>query len=263
MSFIDNEVIRFKNGVTNRPQGDLFNSMKQPDPTIFSEAIFDFLTFNTVVPGAQPDQTVEGVWTVGTLFGTASAGSVNYFGGTQGVGGRVICTTGATLNDDISWSFGGRPFAFGRNKPAFFKFIGNIENANVPLVNVGVRAGGNNQAPQTGAWWSKPAGVSEFDLNIDRFGTSTALGLTNSPTLVDEDDFEVSFYYDGEQGLWGGINGSALGKFDLTEDNFPYADTSGFMTPFVYIQNGAASAERLDIDLIYWAMERNQIDLEI
>ena len=263
MPFLDNEVIRFKNGVTNRPQGDLFNSMKQPDPTIFSEAIFDFLTFNTVVPGAQPDQTIEGVWNVSTLFGTASAGSVNYFGGTQGVGGRVICTTGSTLNDDISWTFGGRPFAFGRGKPAFFKFIGNLADADAPLVNIGVRNGGNNQAPQTGVWWSKPAGVAEFDLNTDRFGTSLALGLTNAPTLEDDDDFQVSFYYDGEDGLWGGINGNALGRLAITEDNFPYMDTSGNLSPFVYIQNGNADAERLDIDLIYWATERNQFGLSL
>lgn len=263
MSFVDNEVVRYKNGVTNRSQSDLFNSMKQPDPTIFSEAVFDFLTFNTVVPGAQPDQTIEGVWNVGTLFGTASAGSVNYFGGTQGVGGRVICQTGATLNDDISWSFGGRPFAFARNRQAFFKAIVNLANVDEPLINIGVRNGGNNNAPQTGVWWGKPAGVAAFDLNTDRFGTSEALGLTNQPTLVNDDDLELSFYYDGTDGLWGGINGSPLGRLEITEDNFPYMDTSGNLIPFIYIQNGNAAAERLDLDLIYWATERIQFGISL
>jgi hypothetical protein len=260
--FIDNEVIRFKNGVTNRSQGDIFNSMKAPDRTIFSEYYNDFLAFNRVIT-TEPNGTIEGVWNTGTLFGTANQGSILYFGGTQGVGGRLLCQTGANLNDDLSIAYGGRPFAFARDRQAFFKAIINLANVNEPLVNIGVRGGGNDQSPQSGAWWGKPSGVAAFDLNIDQFGTSQALGLTNQPTMVNDDDIELSMYYDGADGLWGGINGNALGKFDLTDQNFPYMDIAGNLIPFIYIQNGNAASERIDLDLIYWATERIQFGISL
>ncbi len=262
MGFLDLEVTRFENGVTNRGDDNIFNALRCADPSVYSQYYNDFLSFNTVVPGAQPDQTVEGVWNVGTLFGTASAGSVNYFGGTQGIGGRIINSTGATLNDDIVWEFGGRPFAFPRGKKCFFKVLANIENVAVPLVNIGVRNAGNAQAPQNAVWFTKPAGVSFFDLNWDRSGNSASLGLT-SPVLTDEDDFEVSFYYDGESSIFASVNGTVLGRGEITDANFPYSDLVGNLIPFLYIQNGAASAERIDFDLIFWAMERDQIGLEI
>ena len=40
--FIDNQITRFGNGLTNRDVGDIFNSMPQPDPTRLHQYYEDF-----------------------------------------------------------------------------------------------------------------------------------------------------------------------------------------------------------------------------
>lgn len=261
--FIDNEIIRFKNGVNNRPQGDIFNSMKQPDPTMFSQHAFDFLTFNTVVT-AQPAQTIEGTLTADVFNGTPAAGSIALFAGTQGIGGRIICTTGASAGDDL-FIHTLPPFvSFSPDKRLFFKVIGSLDELTDCTLNIGIYDGSDPEAPVNGVWFSKTGSDAFFDdVFWTQGGNGDQMGLTNQPQLVAGDDFEVSLYWNGANRIWAGINGAALGTADLVGEDFPFVGTAGNLRPFVYLLTDVAATKRVDLDLIYWAQERTQIGLEL
>jgi len=230
--FTDLEVTRFQNGVTNRPVGDIFNSLCTLDPTRFHTFFDDFDTY------------LAADWTV-TEVGVATQALAD------ANGGRLLVTNAAADNDSSFSDKVGESFLFELGKKAFFRALFQVNDATQSDFIMGLQITDTTPLAVTdGVYFRKDDGDALLDFLAIK--NSVAVTATGIETVVDATDLEVAFFWDGISRIWYGVNGSALGFIDpgasLPDDEV--------LTVSFGVQNGEAVAKTMAVDYIFAAMER-------
>jgi len=246
--FIDNEIVRFRDGITNRPQGDIFNSMRQPDPTRFHQLFEDFDIFNSAAVMAGSDENWQFLRPNG---GTGAIANVS------GNGGRVRLNT--SPDGDIALVKLNNAWSVASQRRVFFKAVINLPDVASPAVSLGLFANTGEPAdPEDAIWFTKFDGDTVFDLRQTKDGGEglplQSMGLENAPSAQDNVDFELAFFYDGISRFWAAYNGAAVGT--MVSDGVQFPDDV-VLTPFVYIADpGDTTNYLMDVDFLYLAQER-------
>lgn len=232
MPFIDNLVTRFENGLTNRGVGDIFNSLKLPDPTRLHTFFDDFDTF------------LAGDWTITEV---GAGGTVAL---TDADGGRLLITTDVLDDDSEFLNKVGEGFVFATGTPAFFRALVQVSEAIQSDFIVGLQITDTTPlAASDGVFFRKDDGAATIDFIAE--AASVEVASAAIATVVDATDIELAFYWDGIDRIWFAVNGVALG-FITPGASLPATELT---ISFGY-QNGQAGAETMQVDYIYAAMER-------
>lgn len=233
--FIDNQVTRYENGVTNRPVSDIFNSLKTMDPTRYHQYFEDF------------DYYTAADWTV-TEIGA---------GGTQalidGDGGILRITTDALDDDAVAMQKVGESFLLEVGKKAFFKSRLRVAKPLESDFLIGLQVTDTTPFDATdGIYFQKDDGDANVDI-ICRQNATTG-SITAVVTTVEANTFlELAWFYDGVDRLYYGYNGVVVGYLTVTSATF-LPDTE--LTVSFSFRNGEAGATTMDVDYIFAAKER-------
>lgn len=238
--FLDTEVVRYKDGVTNRPQGDIFNSLRQPDPTIYHQYYNDF------------DRFVVAEWLVVNPNGGAGTGVLN----PNLDGGSVQLNSDAGGGNDAGIYKLGRGFLMEVGKRAFFRCRCRVDEATLSRVIVGIQnpTAQEPETPVDGIYFRKEPGDTSFSLVVDKDGTeATPPGGEENLAIADNTFFEWAFFYDGVSRVYSGFDGVAVG-FNEPGTSFPDDEV---LTPMAFISNGITAQNMLlDVDYLFMAKER-------
>lgn len=235
MPFIDNQVTRFPDGVTNVGTSEITNSLKTFDPTLYHMYFEDF------------DYYVAGDWTV-TETGTATQALTDADGG-------VLLITNSAADNDASFSQKvGESFLLETGKKLFFKALFAVSDATESDVVIGLQI--TDTAPldvTDGIYFLKPDGQATFDFIVRQDATTGSESEEDVGTLEDGEFMEVSFFYDGIDRVYYGVDGSVLGYLTATTSTFlPNTE----LTISFGVQNGEAVAKTMSVDYIFVAKER-------
>lgn len=232
MPLIDNTVTRFERGVNNVAVGDIFNSLREPDPAAYIRAFDDFITFTAA------DYSTGGV---GTPTRAAQAGR-----------GGLIRLGNSAADNDNSWLQSANPnFQIVSGKKAFFSAIVTPSDATQSDFVAGLQiavATNNFLTPVNGIFFIKDDDAATIEFVSRAASVETTSGAI--ATLVDATSYRLQFFYDGGADLWAAINGSVLARIT------PAALPSVLMGPTFGVQNGAAVAKTLDVDQYLVLQER-------
>ena len=233
--FIDNEITRTPNGLTNRPVGDIFNSLRMPDPTRYHAYYEDF------------DRYAAGEWNI-TEAGVATQVLDNENGG------RLLVTNAAADNDRSVQFKDGESFLFETGAPCFYRTLVqvNLHTQSDSFFGLVIETATDpvGTAPTDGVFFR----IDDGDALIDFVATknSTAVSSLAIATAVDAVDLELAFFWDGIDRIWAAVNGAAVASItpgvSLPDDEE--------LAPMFTIQNGEAVAKTLSVDYIFAAMER-------
>jgi len=237
MPLIDNLVTRFPNGVTNLPVSDIFNSLNEPDPSIYVRDFDDFVNYLVTDWNA-----VSGV---GTPVRAVQAG----FGGLLRVQTSAASGDNSYLqrnNPNFQVITGTTP------KPFYFECrIAQTDDATNGVFVAGLQiavAANNFLTPVNGIFFRKSAAQTGLELVSRAASVETTTG--NIFTIVAATAYKFQFFFDGIDSLWAAVNGNTLAK--LT----PAALPSVLMGPTVGIQAGTAVVRNMDIDQLLTLQER-------
>lgn len=232
MALIDNILTRFQNGVNNVSVGDIFNSLRTMDPTIFQTLLDDFHIFTSAS------------WSTGGVGTPTRAAQA-------GLGGLVRLGNSAADNDN-SWIQTANPtFQIVAGKRIFFAARVAVSDATQSDFVAGLQiavATNNFLTPVNGIFWRKNDDAATLELVSRAASVETTSGAV--ATAVTSTNHHLQFYYDGGSDLWGAVDGSVLTRIT------PAALPSVLMGATIGIQNGAAAAKTLDIDQVFVAQER-------
>jgi len=251
--FIDNEIVRFPEGVNNQPEGNIFNAMRQMDPTLYHQAMHDFDLFQTAGVVAGTDDNWQ--------FLTTGNGSISKLTGTSFSDGGVLqLNTGAAAGSDVAVNRRQTTFMMVPGRRAFFKAKFHIPvfgglNAEDLVFMIGLAGNrGDEEFPENGVFWSSEGGGREMDLYWSQGGTfEQELGLLSTISVPDNEDITVSFYWDGVDRITGNFNDELLRTEVITPLRFPTTP----LFPIVFVgNNGIATFGIFNVDYIYVALER-------
>lgn len=166
---------RSPSGISTAPKFHPLGNLPHPNPFQVAAYENDFFTY------AAAD------WTV-----TATGGGTTAL--TAGNGGRILQTTGASINDLQGNAKLPACLAFAAGQQFWFMWRGQVDSL-LAVMQVGVQTGGTIQAPTDGVYFNKPSG-SAVNLILRAASTSTTIAMTGL-TVAAATDFFLAFYYDG------------------------------------------------------------------
>lgn len=233
MGFQAIEVTRYPRGVTNVGEGDIFNSLKMPDPTLFHTYFNDF------------DHFVAADWTVTeTQVGATQAL-------TDGDGGLLLLTNTAADNDLNSIQKVGESFRFESGKKLFFKARVRVSNATQTDLVIGLVITDTTPLDVTdGVFFYKADDAATIALIAEKDNVQVSSGAI--ATLADATLVDLAFFYDGGDRIYYAVAGSVLGYISPST-SFPNDED---LTITLTLQNGSAVAHTLAIDYVFAAKER-------
>jgi hypothetical protein len=238
MGLVNNEITRFQGGLNNRDTNSIAASLKQPDPSLYHNYYEDF------------DRFALAEWAVVNPNGGAGTGALN----ASAEGGRININSDAGLGNDAGLQKLGRGFSLEASRPLLFKSQLQLDVVNTSRIAIGLQepTNGEPEDPGAGAWILSSPGNDNL-----QFVTAAAPGEgVTGPvvgTIADATDFEASFYWDGIDRIYYGLNGVATG-FVTQDATFPIGV---ILTPVVFVSNGTVAANRvLQCDYILCAKER-------
>lgn len=239
MSYIDNNVTRFQNGVTNVDVNDILNSFKMPDPTLYTTFFDEFIDF---VPTA---------WTVTETQAGATQAT------TTGNGGLLALANSAADNDINQVQKAAGSFLPAVGKKFFMRTKFQLSDATQSDFAVGIQivnVDGTTLATATqGIFFLKADDAATIALYVRK---NNAAGSANSgaiATLANATDITLSCFYDGVSRLYYAVNGSTTGYIDNVDAAFLPAVSCA---PILSLKNGDANARTATIDRLFIALER-------
>ncbi len=232
MPLIDNLITRFPNGLTNRDVSNIFNSFPMPDPTLLHIYYDDF---NAYLAAGHYVETETG-----------ASGTV---AGVDGGGGLVRITTDALDNDNEFVQSIREIFLFETGRRAWFRARFLVSEATQSDFVIGLQVRDTSPlAVADGVFFQKDDGDALLDFHSTNTTDTPSLAIA---TVVDATFLEVSFYWDGIDRIWFGVDDVVLGNI-TPGANLPNTE----LTVSWGYQNGVAGAETMDVDYIFAAMER-------
>lgn len=232
MPLIDNRVTRMNGGITNVLENDIFNSLREPDPTIYNRLFEDFHIYTA----AQ--------WSVGGQGTPARAQQA-------GLGGLLRLTTTAVSGDN-SWLQTINPtFQIVAGKKLFVRARLAPDSAANATSSFGLQpavAGNNFLTPINGIYFRKAAGASTWEFLNRATNVETSTGAI--ATGADGVQINLGFFYDGASDLWASVNNAVVARIT------PAALPSVLMGITFGTQAGTAQARNMDIDQFFVAQER-------
>ena len=233
MPLIDIRNTNFDNGVTNRPAGTLFGSLKTFDPTRFHTYMEDF------------DYYTAADWTVTeTQVGATQAL-------TDADGGVLLLTNTAADNDLVALNKVGESFRFAQGAPLYFSARFSVNDATDSDLVMGLQITDTTPLDVTdGVFFLKSDGSANVSLVIEKDSNQTT--IDNFITLADNTFITLGFYWDGLDSIWVGVGNSATHRVDVGS-NLP--DDEDLTISFA-VQNGEAVAKTMSVDYIFVAKER-------
>ena len=229
---------RFPNGLTNVDKNTSLGNYGAPDPTKFHTYFNDFNTFTAA------DWTITAVE---TGAGSATQSILDQDGGVLRV-----------LNDDADNDYSalqvkGEQFLIEAGKELFFKARFNIASVNTNRMRIGLHVTDSNPFDGVTDSIVFRTNNSNANLSLESSKDSSGLIVSNIATLTDNVDVTVAFKYDGIDTITYFVNDVLGGTFIPGSANLPDDEE---LTVSVAIQNGAASANSMEIDYIFVAKER-------
>lgn len=232
MPLIDNRVTRFGNGVTNRPENDIFASLRTMDPTLYHTFFEDF------------DYYVAANWTVTEVgVGTRALQDAD--------GGRLLVTNAAADDNHNYFNKVGESFLFETGKKLFFRALFQVNDATQSDFIMGLQITDVTPLDVTdGVFFQKDDGDALLDFHAEK--NNVAVSAAGIFTVQDATDLEVAFFWDGIDRIWYSINGTVTG-FITPGASLPDDEV---LTVSFAIQNGEAVAKSMALDYIFVAKER-------
>lgn len=226
---------RFPNGVTNVNDTNIFQALKQPDPTQYYEYWDDFFSYNT------------SEWTVTET----QAGATQAL--TAGVGGLLLLTNSAADDDLNAIQRTYSLCSFTAGKRAFFKCRFKVNDATQSDFVVGLQVIDTTPLDVTdGVYFLKADGSTAVSVICRKNASTGSTSASSIATMADDTFIELAWYYDGVSKIAYAVNGSVVGALSATSDYLP----DGNVTASLAIQNGEAAAKTMTIDYVYYAFER-------
>ena len=228
-------VTRFPNGVTNVAENDLFCNLAMPDPTQFHTYFNDFDTY------AAAD------WTVTETSATATQALAD------GDGGWLLVTNSDQDDSLCALQKVGESFLMEAGKQAFFKTRFKVSDATQSDLVIGLQVTDSSPLDATdGIYFEKADGSTSVNL-ICRKNASTGSNVESTVvTLADDTFVTLGWYYDGQGNITYSVNGTVTGSMNASSSYLPDTD----LTVSFAIQNGAAAAKTMTVDLVYAAKQR-------
>ena len=231
--FIDNQVTRYENGVTNRPVSDIFNSLRTMDPTRYHTLFEDF------------DFYVAANWTVTET----DAGATQAL--TDADGGVLLITNSAGDDDLVGVQKIGESFLFEVGKKLFFKARLALNDATESDLAVGLLITDASPFDVTdGVFFLKADGAATVSFISEKNNAQVSSGAIAS--LEDAEMVDLAFFYDGVDRLYYSVNGATQGYINPGA-SFPDDEV---LTVSFALANGEAVAKTLSVDYIFAAKER-------
>ncbi|MCK5616606.1 hypothetical protein KAR91_82865 [Candidatus Pacearchaeota archaeon] len=236
MPLIDALVTNFDNGINNRTAGTIFGSMKQLDPTKFHNYLEDFDYFN-LTSGEDWIITVDGSGTAILI---------------DGDGGLLQLANGGAGDDEhIFLNKVGESSLFELGKPLYFKARFSTNQPVESDILMGLQI--TSVLPITatdGVFFLKSDDSDVVDLIIRK--DSVDITISAVTTLVADTFVELSFFWDGIDMIWAGVNNTAVARVAVGSSLPDDED----LTISFGIQNGDALTGVMVVDYIFVAKER-------
>lgn len=228
-------VTRFPNGVTNVAENDLFCNLAMPDPTQFHTYFNDFDTY------AAAD------WTVTETSATATQALAD------GDGGWLLVTNSDQDDSLCALQKVGESFLMEAGKQAFFKTRFKVSDATQSDLVIGLQVTDTTPLDVTdGIYFQKADGSTSVNLVCRKDATTGSNTKSAVATLADDTFVTLGWYYDGQGNITYSVNGTVTGSMDASSSYLPNTD----LTVSFAIQNGAAAAKTMTVDLVYAAKQR-------
>lgn len=235
MAFLDLNITRLPNGLTNVGTSDLFASMSQPDPTKFHEYWNDFDTYTA------------GDWVVTET----QAGATQAL--TAGDGGWLLLTNSAADDDIVALQKTPAAFTLTAGKKAFFKTRFKVSDATQSDVVFGLQVVDTTPLDVTdGIYFLKADGAATVNFICRKNATTGSTSASSVATLVADTFITLAFYYDGIDKVYYAVDGAVGGSLDGSSTYLPDTIT----TVSFAVQNGEAVAKTMTVDYVYAAIER-------
>jgi hypothetical protein len=228
MGLVNIQMTNFENGVNNRNASSLFGSMAQLDPTRFHNYMEDF------------DYFTAADW---TLVSTGTTALVD------GSGGILRLISGAVATNEESLLKAIANFRIGSAAPRYFRAQIEVDDATECNINVGL-ADSAALVPNNCVQFRKDTADTDLDILV-RSGSVTIDEDTAIASIADATQFTVEFFWDGQDRVYYGVNGTPRGFLDVA--TLPV----GVLSPTLSLFAGAAGAVTLDLDYLFAATERS------
>lgn len=228
MGLVNIQMTNFENGLNNRNASSLFGSMAQLDPSRFHTFMEDF------------DEFIAAQWTLVTTGATAQIAAD---------GGVLQLTTGAVATNEESMIKVPDNFDITQPRPTYFRAKIEVDEATECNINVGL-ADSAALVPNNCIQFRKD--TSDLDLDVLlRSGSADIDVALAVASIANATSFTVEFYWDGQDRIYYGANGTPLGFLDAS--TLPV----GPLAPTLSVFAGAAGAVALDLDYLFAATERS------
>ncbi len=239
--FIDNQVTRLPNGITNEDVASIFNSLRFPSHLGSHYYEEDFYTF---VAAEWTETDVQGANTVAAIDGN---------------GGLITLLTAGADDDEVQLQklaagVSLENFLFDPDRRFFIDILATLSEVILSEILIGLSITDTTilPAPTDGLYFHKAegAGLVTLDARKDDVEVSGDVG-----TIVDDTAFRLQAYYDGQ-----GSDGRLYASLDGTVSSFSTPDVSfpndEELTISFAVRAGEAAAKTLTMDRIVVIQER-------
>lgn len=242
---------RLLSGFTQASSWQPLGSLGVPDPFFYAQYEDDFLHYN------------NGDYTVTAASGSVAATATN------GTGGRILFTTGATAGNFAEIQLSTASFQYVAGKKLAYLARLQVASATTSSLIAGLIS--TNVTPFTsvadGIYFYKAAASTTLQLLI-RKGSATIGSLSNIGTLADATDLDIGFYLDrlGNLKIFVGSNlegakrqnTATLGpNYGILASSLTATMTTAQLNPTLAISNGTTAAAMTGVaDFQFAAQER-------
>ncbi len=175
MSVTGSPPVRYPSGFSSSAPGFAMGNYPHMTPPRINEYFNDFNTY------------AAGDWTVTAVGGGTSALS-------DANGGKLVVTSGASLNDIQGNQLTKKTFAFTTGSQVWFSINVSIADATNSAFMAGLGSSFTALTPTDGVYFSKAAASAVMTAVVRASSTSTTMTVG---TMVDATAYTFSFYYDG------------------------------------------------------------------
>lgn len=238
MPLIDNQVTRFENGFTNVPVGNIFNSLRQANPLLYTSFFDDFMDY---VPTA---------WTVTETQAGATQATAVF------AGGAILLTNSAADNDinQIQKAAGSILPVVGKKFFMSCRFqLSDVTDSDFAIGIQLVNADGTALATATdGIFFLKADDAATIALYSRQDNTTGSVNSGAIATLVAATNVVLSCFFDGVDRLYYAVDGTIGGYVTVAAGLLPNVACA----PIISLKNGAAAAKTATVDYLYVAQEK-------
>ncbi len=234
--FSDLTVTRLPGGVNGEAVGALFTNLKNPNPLNYHQFLEDFDFYDAAN------------WTVTETDAGATQALAN------GDGGLILLTNTAADDDVNQIQKLGESFSLTAGKKMFFQARLQISDVLQSDMAIGIQVANTDAtgAVTDGIYFLKADGAADLIFRVRKNTTTGAVQADTTVDMVNATNIVVSFYYDGVDRVYYGVDGTIYGYVDGSSTYLP--DTT--LAPVICIKNGEAVAKTLTADYIFVAKER-------